>query len=179
MANFDSAWVFLASHEFNAVRHFSNNPSDPGGQTNWGITQKELTSFNARHPELGFPANVEDLQQDQAKIICKMDYWAYDDVASDSIASKLLDMGFNFGTHLAVEYLQQTLGILGKFILVDGVFGPKTLAALNEFDEAGQATIMRYLVQYQRMHYINWVNKKLERQQFLAGLLRRASEIPQ
>lgn len=175
MADFEKAYAWLSPHEYSALRHYSNDPDDPGGSTNWGVTQRELNSFNQRHLDLGFPASVVDLTMEQAKVITKADYWFYDGVTSDPIAAKVFDIGFNVGVHLAVEYLQQSIGILGKFVLVDGAFGPKTLAALNTCDEV---PLMRLLVQYQRMHYINWVNKNPVRQKFLQGLLDRASQIP-
>ena len=40
MANFDLAFRFMAPHEWNQRRNFTNDPHDPGGPTKWGITLK-------------------------------------------------------------------------------------------------------------------------------------------
>ena len=49
MAKFDVVIERVLAHEGGYVNH----PKDPGGATNFGITQRTLTSIRAAQPEAG------------------------------------------------------------------------------------------------------------------------------
>ena len=84
MANFDLYFETLIKHEGGWV----NNPSDPGGETNWGITDKldgktdgMVDVDGDKKPDV----SVKNLRKDQAKLIYKRLFW--DTLKADEILS--------------------------------------------------------------------------------------------
>ena len=169
MNNFEYAFAWVGPHEFNAYRHYTNWASDPGGATNWGITQKTLESVLPRYP--GFPKDVKDLTLDQAKQIYKGEYWpTWAQVQDDRLAAKGFDIAVNLGVGTSIRYLQDALGVP-----VDGHFGPVTLQAANTADVPG---VLSVLCSHLANHYRAWVAETPERAEYLAGLLDRAAALP-
>jgi lysozyme family protein len=111
MAKFEPAVEVVLAHEGG----YSFDPDDPGGETNHGISKRSYPS-----------EDILALTVDRAKELYERDFWKYEEVESQVIATKLLDMAVNMGSGQAVKLLQQALKIP-----VDGVFGPHTLAATN------------------------------------------------
>jgi len=117
MADFNQAVALTLQHEGGYV----NNPADPGGATNMGITQADMP---------GTP--IKDLTAAQATQYYADHYWKplYSQITSQRVANKLFDMGVLFGVGTAVKALQTALDLV-----VDGVFGPMTLGAANRANE--------------------------------------------
>lgn len=116
---------FDKSIEFVKLREggYSNNPKDPGGETNFGICKRA-------YPDL----NIKDLTWEQAKAIYKKDYWDVmhcQDMPED-IAHLVLDFGVNSGPANAIKILQKALNNYDNSLTVDGVIGPKTIAACKK-----------------------------------------------
>lgn len=115
---FDEAFELLIGHEGGYV----NNPADPGGETKYGISKR------------AYPGeDIKNLTLDRAKAIYLRDYWvpAGCQNVPDSICFDLFDMAVNSGIKAAVKCLQTAAGCT-----VDGVLGPKTLAAIAALDGA-------------------------------------------
>ena len=133
-ASFDKAYNELLVIEGGLV----DDPHDPGGRTNLGVTQSELDRFNAKHPELSLPAKVDDLTPDTAKSIYKIDYW--DAVCGDALhpelASAMFKQCVNEGAGPVIISLQQALKVTA-----DGHMGPITIAAANRIDPKGMVAL--------------------------------------
>lgn len=121
--NFDVAIERILSHEGGYVNH----PSDPGGETKWGISKRS-------YPNL----NIKELTREQAKEIYKRDFWdkINGDALYDGVAFQALDFAVNSGIGTAIRYLQRALGVAD-----DGHFGPVSQAAAKSMSESDQ--IMR------------------------------------
>src|ERR1700676_2468756 len=102
----------------------SENPSDPGGLTNFGISQRSYPTVDIRN-----------LTRETAAAIYQRDFWHYDAVQSQPMATKIFDMSVNMG-HAAIRILQTCLGVT-----VDGIWGPGTCAAVNA---AGDSLLSDY-----------------------------------
>jgi len=112
--NFDIAFDDLIGNEGGYV----NNPADPGGETNWGITAKVAR-------ENGYPGPMRDMNRETAKAIYAKKYWLPQfESLPYPVAFQIFDAAVNSGLAAAVRWLQQAVGTGG-----DGKFGPKTLAA--------------------------------------------------
>lgn len=169
----DEALAFTLGNEGGYVNH----PADPGGATNFGIIQKNLTRWNAEHPELGFPAGVRDLTLEQAKAIYRAEYWRWDTIADPAIAIKLFDIGVNCGAGTSVRLLQKAINLLvNPPIDTDGRLGPATLGAANA---QPPEALMGALCQVQSNHYKSLVASDPSQAVFLKGWLNRAARIPE
>src|SRR3989304_9273008 len=122
MANFYEALELVLKHEAGYV----NDPDDPGGETNFGISKRSYPSVD-----------IKNLTRDEAAEIYKHDYWLslYDQISDQRVANVLFDFGVNAGINTAVRTIQKALNdVLAGPILADGVFGPETLSAVNGAD---------------------------------------------
>lgn len=170
---FDSAVNVVLEHEGG----YSNNPKDPGGETNFGITHIDL---QAHARELNLPLDVKELTRVEAEYFYKKVYWDeynYNAINSLPIATKIFDMAVNMGAHEAHELVQRALGYCGySNISVDGVIGVHTLAAINEVTLHGrESDLMDELVNEAKWFYDYLVEEKPTLKKFLNGWLKRAS----
>jgi len=112
-ANFDLAFDRLIGNEGGYV----NNPADPGGETNWGISKRS-------YPNL----DIASLTRDDAKQIYLTDFWNKGNFEQlpFALGFQAFDIAVNSGIPEAVKLLQQAAGVT-----VDGIIGPQTLAALT------------------------------------------------
>ena len=170
--NFEDAIKIILIHEGG----FTDNPHDPGGKTNFGITQESL---NECFEKLGLPSNVEDLIEDNAKIFYQSEYWDkydYDKLSSSSIATKIFDMAVNMGAHEAHILAQRAVNNCGNNIKVDGIMGDNTINAINILCLHGrELTLKAVLVNQCKRFYENLVEEKPALKEFLNGWLARAS----
>jgi lysozyme family protein len=119
MNHFDQAFAALIGNEGSYVCH----PSDPGGETNWGITEKVARKY-------GYTGTMKDLSQDTAKEIYRHLYWlAAFDRLPYSVAFQLFDGAVNSGVTQSVKWLQRALSVKD-----DGILGPITLRNAVEAD---------------------------------------------
>jgi lysozyme family protein len=106
---------------------YVDDPADPGGATNMGITLATLRQWSD-DPDLG-PTQVEDMPQRTARAIYRSLYWnpLRADALPPGVDLSVFDMGVNAGIWRSARLLQRALGFTGEE--VDGSIGPETLAA--------------------------------------------------
>lgn len=126
---------------------YVNHPADPGGATNFGITQRTLTNIRKAHPQLGLPASVRNLTREQAKTCYRIAYWnpIKGDQLPKQFAFQLLDAYVNTSPDTVIRWAQRAAGVAD-----DGKIGPVTLAALNCADPAD--LVFRFMAE--RMMYV-------------------------
>lgn len=126
-----SAFDFAVSHVLLEEGGLSDHPADPGGRTNFGVTQTTLDAVRSSYPELNLPLTVDRLFSHHAKEIYRRHYWApiRGDELPVGVALWMLDTAVNHGPGRAIRMLQQALGVK-----VDGWIGAKTLAAARAAD---------------------------------------------
>jgi lysozyme family protein len=122
-STFQTALVFTLSQEGG----WSDNPADPGGATNKGITLRTLQAFQ-------HGATVDDLRHIPSatvEMIYQRDYWwpVDGDNLPAGVDLSVFDFGVNVGPRRSVEMLQSALGVA-----VDGDIGPLTYTALANSD---------------------------------------------
>jgi lysozyme family protein len=113
--------------EFEGGGRVVSHPKDPGGLTKYGISLKA-------HPELG-PAGIRSLTEEAAIGIYRKDYWEALGLNRfpPELALPLFDAAVNLGVANAARVFQKALGRLGRDLVVDGVLGPKTVAASKRY----------------------------------------------
>lgn len=125
-ANFDKCLKFILQFEGG----FTNDPKDPGGPTNLGITQSTLSAFIGRQATI---AEVRALTPAKAGAIYRAKFW--DHVNGDNLPVGIDLAVFDFGVHSGpsrgVAALQRAVKVAD-----DGSLGPVTTAAANRADPA-------------------------------------------
>lgn len=99
---------------------YANDPRDPGGETNFGISKRS------------YPAeNIRAMTKERAQSIYKRDYW--DKIKGDQLPSGVdvvvFDAAVNSGVSRASKWLQEIVGVKQ-----DGVIGPDTIKAVMARD---------------------------------------------
>ena len=118
--DFDMSFHELLGHEGGYVNH----PSDPGGETNWGITVSVARAHGYRGP-------MRELPMSTAKQIYRKSYWepCRADELPAVVRYAVFDAAVNSGVSQSIKWLQRAVGTEP-----DGKFGPKTLAAVKAAD---------------------------------------------
>lgn len=127
MANVNQLAPFILKWEGG----FVDDPADLGGATNMGVTIGAWKSCGYDKDGDG-DIDVDDLhlltREDVVNRVLKPHYWdrwKADDIKSQSVANILVDWVWASGAH-GIKIPQRLLGVS-----VDGIVGPKTLAAVN------------------------------------------------
>lgn len=131
---FDEAFDRLIGHEGGYVNH----PSDPGGATNWGITQRVAMQD-------GYTGDMRNFPRDRAKSIYRRLYWApvMADLLPENLRFDVFDAAVNSGVGQAVKWLQTVVGAEP-----DGQLGPKTLIAIGQADSMVAARYLGVRLQF-------------------------------
>ena len=118
--NFERSLALVLQHEGGYVNH----PSDPGGKTNLGVTQRVWEDYVGHKVD---EAEMRSLTREMVAPLYKKNYW--DAVCGDVLPSGadylLFDFAINAGSFRAVKTAQKSLGINA-----DGALGPITTQAL-------------------------------------------------
>ena len=108
---------------------FVNDPDDPGGATNYGVTIGTMRRLGLDLTGDGkiTEADVRVLSRDEAVKIFIDHYFKGPGIARlpNSVQSSVFDMYVNAGSN-AVKILQRLLGRFGQPVSVDGKIGPIT-----------------------------------------------------
>lgn len=114
---------------------YVNDPDDPGGATNFGVTIGTMRRLGLDLTGDGVisTADVRRLTRDQAIDIFITHYFDRPRIAElpNAIQASVFDMYVNAGAN-AVRILQRLLNRMGYEIAVDGILGPQTIAAAHE-----------------------------------------------
>jgi lysozyme family protein len=105
-----------------------NHPSDPGGETNLGVTKAVWEEY------VGHPVKtMKDLTKDDVAPMYELKYWrpCYCEVLPRGLDFVVFSMGVNAGTGRSVKLLQQSIGCVP-----DGVIGPKTRELISSSNGA-------------------------------------------
>ncbi|QDP47842.1 MAG: putative glycosyl hydrolase [Prokaryotic dsDNA virus sp.] len=152
---FQEAVEIVLKHEGGYV----NDPKDPGGETNFGISKK------------AFPdVDIKNLTRSDAIKIYYDHYWKLSkvEILPESLWNIYFDMAVNMGKRRACKILQQACNHKNKEkIEVDGLLGINTANA-SKFVEAERVRSFR--VRY----YADLVSRKPTLDKFWFGWYRRA-----
>lgn len=166
MADFDKALPYVLANEGG----FSNDPLDSGGATNMGITFAEAQKWGITSVD-----ELKTIPMDIVSKIYKTDYWFMDGIQSQQVATKFFDMAVNRGKRRAILLLQEALTALQCVLVADGVYGPRTEAAINACDPS---LLLAQLVDVNVKSYNSIVAAKPDQKRFLKGWLNRARKLP-
>ena len=172
---FEKAIGPLLEHEggFNDIKE------DRGGATNYGISLRFLK-------KKGIDVNLDGkidwydvkwMTEDQAIEYYRRYFWheGYDELP-DRIASKTFNFGVNAGNAVSNKILQRSVNAIEGKLKVDGVIGPKTVAAVKKVNEG---SLLFEFVRLQSLFYADIVIRSTDQKKFLRGWLNRAFWLPE
>jgi lysozyme family protein len=165
---------------------FVNDPDDPGGATNFGVTIHTMRTLglDLDHDGTVTAADVRALTREQAIEIFEKHYFEKPLIAllPRALHASVFDMYVNAGGN-AIKILQRMLNDLGNRLEVDGILGPKTIAAAQlAHDAAPEETVDAYGIA-RRNYYFRIADRRAASRKFArtraggkGGWIRRAEE---
>lgn len=124
-ANFPRSLGFLLKSEGG----FVNDPRDPGGATDEGVTQHQydLWRIASKLPT----QSVQHIAQSEVEAIYRGWYWnpVHGDQLPSGVDYCVFDCSVNSGPHVAAKWLQRAAGVAA-----DGQIGNVTIAAVKAAD---------------------------------------------
>lgn len=110
---------------------FVDHPRDPGGATNFGITQRVARAN-------GYQGDMRNLPLSTALSIYEKDYWS--PIKAEQLPANLrfhvFDAAANSGPGQAIKWLQRAAGVAQ-----DGIIGPRTISASSMVTPAKYSAI--------------------------------------
>jgi lysozyme family protein len=118
---------------------YVNDPDDPGGETNYGVTLQSLRRLGLDITGDGRVdgRDLRALTKERAQQIFVQHYFERPNIAElpASLQASVFDMYVNSGAN-AVKILQRLLRQMRQEVVVDGVIGPQTVSASQRADAA-------------------------------------------
>lgn len=160
---------------------YVDHPNDPGGATNYGVTEQVARNY-------GYKGSMETIPKETAKEIYIDEYIVkpkYHEVIkiSEALGHKLVDTGINVGQSRATRWFQTAINALSKngsdypLIVADGKLGPATLSAYKALQQIRGPTkacelVIKLIDIQQGTHYLSlsirdsfitgWVDKRIQ-----------------
>lgn len=137
-----------------------NNPKDPGGETNLGVTKAVWEEW------VGHPVeSLKNLTKDQVAPLYEQRYWrpCYGEVLPRGLDFVVFSMGVNAGPGRSVKLLQSAIGCLP-----DGVIGSRTRGVILG---SNIATLIAKFSEARREYY-----RTLNKPMFINGWLNRCDK---
>lgn len=148
---------------------YVNHPADPGGATNYGITQAVYTDWQKFR---GRPIRpVVGITMDEVEAIYRAEYWnrVSGDLLPEFTNIVMFDWAVNTGPARPARALQKRLGVIQ-----DGRIGPKTIAG---FLGHTPYQVAEDLIDARARHYKAIVAARPSQQVFLKGWMNRINAL--
>lgn len=160
---------------------YVNNPLDPGGETNYGISEPVARQYGYKGPMSQLP--LQTAKEIYLKKYIEEPKFLGIVQASPALGHKIVDAGVNVGTKRASVWLQKALnaysqgGQLYPYLKEDGSVGKLTMAAYEALNKKrGTAQACKLLIKaidsYQGSYYLSlgrlnmftagWMNNRVQ-----------------
>ena len=165
---------------------YVDDPDDPGGATNFGVTIHTMRRLGMDLTRDGVvdALDVRALTRGQAVTLFIGHYYERPGIARlpERLQPSVFDMYVNAGTN-AVKILQQLLREMGQGIEVDGLIGPQTVAAAEAAAKAAPDHIADAYGIARRNYYLSLADARPSSRKFArnraggkGGWIKRAEE---
>lgn len=173
ISKFEEAASFVLLHE----GKLSEDKSDPGGITKYGISLRYLRSIGLDIDNHGsYEEDILDLTVEQAKEIYKHNWWDkyhYGLIKSNLIARKILDMSINMGASRAHRIVILSLNKINKNdqIKISSGFDILIIDIINKSDPS---LLLDALRKECATFYMDLAKEHVVLRKFLNGWIKRA-----
>lgn len=148
---------------------YVNDPDDPGGATNFGVTLKTLRRLGLDLDGDGRigEADVRALTRDQAISIFITHYFERPRIAElpPALQASVFDMYVNAGRN-AIRILQRLLNDMGYTVAVDGAIGPQTAKCAQDAFARGPAHLADAYGIARRTYYLRLADRRVTSRKF-------------
>jgi lysozyme family protein len=154
MIKFNDYLKVILKHEGGYINH----PSDPGGETKYGISKRAYPTIN-----------IKELTIEDASAIYYNDYWLklkIDNIKNEGLKLHIFDMAVNAGIKTAIKLLQSIVGTTQ-----DGVLGPRSEAKIALY----QGDIVESYKKARIDYYNKLIKNKPQLQVFIKGWINRVN----
>jgi lysozyme family protein len=180
LSDFNLAIPLVLKHEGG----LSNNPSDPGGITNYGISLRFLKGLGNQVPSgviiddqsTADAYDVRNMSIAEATILYKQDWWdkyQYGSINNQLLANKVFDIAVNIGSVEAAKLLQRACCQLGENLAIDGTLGVQSFNVINKLEANSLVTEFCKNV---TLYYQLLVKNNANFSKFLQGWLNRVND---
>lgn len=114
-------------------------PPEDDQPTNFGVIAEDIAKYRNVPVATITVGDIRALTLMEATEIYRLQYWnplRLDQVINQNIATCILDTGVQRGLGVGAIYAQRVCNLLGAALVVDGIIGSSTIAALNKCDQA-------------------------------------------
>jgi lysozyme family protein len=170
MADFDKGMIKIKGYE----KGYANSPHDYGGETNCGLSKRQYPELDMKKVTWEFPAPEGMVS---AIPIYRRDYWdrlSLDKVSNQAVAEEMMDIAVNQGTPYAAIAVQHMLNLLvpgEPSLKEDGLIGPKTVEAINQYQFP--RTLVKALNGMQFLRYARICEENSDQEYNFKGWLER------
>jgi lysozyme family protein len=171
MTTVDEMVDTILAHEGGYV----NDPSDRGGATNFGVTQRTYSAW------LGRPASIDDVKAmrvETAREIYLANYYYKPRINGlpEKAQALVFDCAINHGPRRAIKFVQTVINLAGfGVIIVDGICGPDTMGRAQQASEAMGDYFVNAIADERIDFYQAIVRNDPTQNRFIRGWLNRAN----
>lgn len=185
MDKFETAYKFTQAWEGG----LTDDPADRGGITNYGVSIEFLRDCERLDTTkllcLGIKTpvsreSIKSLRKDQAKELFRWRFWDTPqfEIYKTPLAVTLFDCSVNHGVKRSILLAQKAFNYVcpdqGYWLIVDGIQGPKTRAALPTVNALALSLA---IISARRDFYRAIVKSNASQKVFLKGWLNRADDL--
>jgi len=177
---FNKAIVKVLQHEGG----FTNDPTDSGGPTNYGISLTyllgtgDITIGDFNHDGKIDIKDIKEMTIDNAIAVYNKEWWikyGYENLADPTLAGKVFDTSVNMGGKQAHILLQRAIRACGITVVEDGSLGPRSFSAVSTLVASGSAdALLSSFRSEQAGFYRCLITKKVVFEKYRNGWMTRA-----
>lgn len=187
MSAFEPAFKVLMEHEIRPGHTYSDDPADPGGPTNYGVSLRWLREAGIDVDGDG-DVDVDDIKAldlPKSADLYRQRWWDRFHcglIQNQDVATKVFDMTVNMGPRAVTKkgeiigahiLVQRALARAGRPVSLDGYLGvSESIPAINEVNPT---KLLINIVLEQSERYKAIVKADPTKQRFLAGWMKRAA----
>ena len=167
----DKAFFIAFSRTIGHEGGYVDDPTDPGGETKFGISKRSYPG-----------ENIRTLTVERARELYRRDYWdrlKLGQISAVAIAGEIFDTAVNMGRQQATLIAQRAVNFLGGAVAEDGIMGPGTLGALNYLAVKDAEALFRCLNGEQYAVYKEIIEHRPLSQKYVRGWMRRIQDYRQ